>query len=63
VLWLARSLNMSVVAEGVEDLADWEALRAADCPAIQGYFFSKPLPSEDFHDLLMRIHQASVEAA
>jgi EAL domain-containing protein (putative c-di-GMP-specific phosphodiesterase class I) len=41
-----------VVAEGVEDLADWEALRAADCPAIQGYFFSRPVPAEDFHGLI-----------
>jgi diguanylate cyclase (GGDEF)-like protein/PAS domain S-box-containing protein len=63
VLWLARSLNMSVVAEGVEDLADWEALKAADCPAIQGYFFSKPVPAEDFHDMLAPLRQDSLEAA
>ncbi|MEU7901481.1 EAL domain-containing protein [Actinoplanes sp. NPDC049118] len=63
VLWLARSLNMSVVAEGVEDLADWESLRAADCPAIQGYFFSRPLAADDFHDLLTSTRRVSVEAA
>jgi diguanylate cyclase (GGDEF)-like protein len=54
VLWLARSLNMSVVAEGVEDPDDWNALWEADCPAIQGYLFSKPLPADDFHQLLLR---------
>jgi diguanylate cyclase (GGDEF)-like protein len=63
VLWLARSLNMSVVAERVEDHADWAALRAADCPAIQGYYFSKPLAPADFHDLLSRTHPVGQEAA
>ncbi len=52
VLWLARSLGMSTVAEGVEEIADWEALRAAGCPAVQGYFFSKPLPAPEFDRLL-----------
>jgi diguanylate cyclase (GGDEF)-like protein len=53
VLWLARSLSMSTIAEGVEELADWEALRAAGCPAVQGYFFSKPLPAAEF-DVMLR---------
>jgi diguanylate cyclase (GGDEF)-like protein/PAS domain S-box-containing protein len=48
VLWLARSLGMSVTAEGVEDEADWNELRNADCPAVQGYYISKPLPADDF---------------
>jgi diguanylate cyclase (GGDEF)-like protein len=63
VLWLARSLNMSVVAEGVEELADWEALRDADCPAIQGYFFSRPVTPEDFTDLLTQTRQVTLEVA
>ncbi|WP_327010493.1 EAL domain-containing protein [Dactylosporangium sp. NBC_01737] len=63
VLWLARSLNMSAVAEGVEDLADWEALRAADCPAIQGYLFSRPVTADDFSAMLTRTRRVSLEAA
>ncbi|MCU7728883.1 EAL domain-containing protein [Actinoplanes sp. KI2] len=63
VLWLARSLNMSVVAEGVEELADWEALRAAECPAIQGYFFSKPVAAEDFRDMLAPLREESLKTA
>ncbi|MFI5494991.1 putative bifunctional diguanylate cyclase/phosphodiesterase [Actinoplanes sp. NPDC051859] len=52
VLWLARSLGMTVVAEGVEEEEDWHALRAVDCPAIQGYLFSKPLAAADFDAML-----------
>jgi diguanylate cyclase (GGDEF)-like protein/PAS domain S-box-containing protein len=54
VLWLARSLGMSVVAEGVEELEDWNALSDANCPAIQGYYFSRPVPPADFEALLGR---------
>jgi diguanylate cyclase (GGDEF)-like protein/PAS domain S-box-containing protein len=59
VLWLARSLGMSVTAEGVEDEADWDTLRDADCPAVQGYYISKPLPAVEFEAFL----RSSVTAA
>jgi EAL domain-containing protein (putative c-di-GMP-specific phosphodiesterase class I) len=63
VLWLARSLNMSVVAEGVEDVADWDALRVADCPAIQGYYFSRPVTPGEFDAMLARFRAVSLTAA
>jgi diguanylate cyclase (GGDEF)-like protein/PAS domain S-box-containing protein len=52
VLGLATSLNMSVVAEGVEEPDDWQALAAAGCPAIQGYLISPPVPPPAFQRLL-----------
>ncbi|MEV6491109.1 EAL domain-containing protein, partial [Actinoplanes sp. NPDC051633] len=52
VLGLATSLNMSVVAEGVEERDDWQALAAAGCPAIQGYLISPPVPPTSFQRLL-----------
>jgi diguanylate cyclase (GGDEF)-like protein/PAS domain S-box-containing protein len=48
VLWLAQSLGMSAVAEGVEEEADVRALREIGCPQLQGYFFGKPMPPEEF---------------
>jgi EAL domain-containing protein (putative c-di-GMP-specific phosphodiesterase class I) len=43
IIGLARTLRMSVVAEGVETAADLRTLRALGCDHAQGYYFSKPL--------------------
>ncbi len=42
ILALARSLDLSVVAEGVEELGQFQFLRASGCMAFQGYLFGKP---------------------
>jgi len=41
---LAHRLNLSVVAEGVEDVATYERLRALGCDVIQGYLIGKAMP-------------------
>ncbi|PWC31013.1 GGDEF and EAL domain-containing protein [Azospirillum sp. TSO35-2] len=40
---IARDLSRTVVAEGVEDVEQWEALSRIGCDLIQGYFISRPL--------------------
>ncbi len=45
---MAKVLDVQVVAEGVETLAQLEVLRQLDCDFIQGYYFSKPLPLPAF---------------
>jgi len=52
VLWLAKALGMSVVAEGVEEEEDASMLARADCPAAQGYLFSRPVEPWAFEALL-----------
>ena len=43
---LGRRLDMSVIAEGVEDLETLELLHRCDCEQIQGYFIAKPMPGD-----------------
>ncbi len=46
-LVIARQLGLKTVAEGVEDQADWDFLRAAGCDLAQGYFIARPMPEAD----------------
>ena len=48
VIVLAHSMNLKVMAEGVENLEQLDILREQDCDFIQGYFFSKPLSAKEF---------------
>ena len=44
---LARTLGLSVVAEGVETEIQCQALRVSSCSHLQGYLFGKPVPAEE----------------
>lgn len=44
---LAHNLGLKVVAEGVENRETMDSLQQQGCDTLQGYFFSKPLPSEE----------------
>jgi diguanylate cyclase (GGDEF)-like protein/PAS domain S-box-containing protein len=52
VISMARSLKLRVVAEGVETLKELEFLQAHQCDEAQGYYFSRPVPAEQFAKLL-----------
>ena len=52
VIALAHNLDMQVVAEGVENEAQLEFLRAEGCDEIQGYLVSRPVPAEQLAELL-----------
>ena len=48
IISLARYLGLSVIAEGVETEAQYRKLKDAGVDICQGYYFSKPLPAEEF---------------
>ncbi|MET0014697.1 MAG: EAL domain-containing protein [Sedimenticola sp.] len=45
---LARKLDMTVVAEGVEDQSDWDQVEAVGCDLVQGYHVARPMPADQF---------------
>lgn len=48
IVQMGQALNMGLVAEGVESLAELEQLAAMGCERVQGYYFSRPLSDSDF---------------
>ncbi len=48
IIHLAHNLGCDVVAEGVETERQFEILKENKCDYVQGYYFSKPLPKEEF---------------
>jgi diguanylate cyclase (GGDEF)-like protein len=52
VIGMARSLKLRVIAEGVETLEEVAFLRAYRCEEAQGYYFSRPVPPQQFAVLL-----------
>ena len=53
IISLAKSLNLKVIAEGVETEAQMSFLREHHCDEIQGYYFSKPITAVEVADRLL----------
>ena len=54
ILSLANTLNLSVVAEGIETEKQLKFLQRNNCKYMQGYYFSKPLTSQQFIKFLQK---------
>ena len=52
ILDIAKFLGVPVVAEGVENKAQHDMLKCMGCQVIQGYYFSKPVPAEEFEKFI-----------
>ena len=62
IMGIADSLAVPVIAEGVETKEQMDALKSMGCAMVQGYYFSKPVPAEEFECFLQeRMEQQSKE--
>jgi EAL domain-containing protein (putative c-di-GMP-specific phosphodiesterase class I) len=59
IISMAKSLNLNVIAEGVENEEQMSFLRAHQCDEVQGYYFSKPLTIEQ---LIERFRMSKIDA-
>lgn len=57
IITLAKSLQLSVVAEGVEEVEQVELLHKEKCDEVQGYYFSKPISAEEFYEKFHKIEE------
>ena len=54
VLQMASNLDITVLAEGVETKEQIELLRSIGCDQVQGYYYAKPMPEDEFFELLKK---------
>lgn len=52
IIDLAHRFNLTVVAEGVEDMNTLATLKKMKCDSVQGFFFAKPMPADEFEQWL-----------
>ncbi len=52
VIALGKSMQLKVVAEGVETQEQKSFLDSEGCDEVQGYYYSRPVPEKDFVELL-----------
>lgn len=62
VIRMAKWMKLRVVAEGVEDRKEWDYLKSVECDLVQGFYFYKPMPEEDFILLVKRIKEEGTAA-
>ncbi len=63
IINMARALGLKTVAEGVETTEQLECLRQRGCDVVQGFHFSRPLPTDELETWLRRREAARLRAA
>lgn len=56
IINMAKQLNMKVLSEGIETEKQSEFLKEISCDMAQGYFYSKPMPIEQFKNLIIKLN-------
>ena len=61
IISMAKHLNLKVVAEGVEEITQFNYLMKSKCDFIQGYLFSRPITIEQIFDTLCNLQHKAKE--
>jgi diguanylate cyclase (GGDEF)-like protein len=48
IINLGQQMNLTVIAEGIEEIEQEECLKALGCDEVQGFFYAKPMPEDEF---------------
>lgn len=62
IISMAHHLEIKVIAEGVETKKQKDMLKNAGCEIVQGFYYSKPIPIEEYEELLKKAGQVETEA-
>lgn len=60
IINMAKQLNMKVLSEGIETETQSEFLKEIDCDMAQGYFYSRPIPIDQFKELIIQFNQKGI---
>ncbi len=60
IVMMGQSLELKLVAEGIETHAQWQMLQDLGCDFGQGYLFSRPLPAQELESFLHQQVQSSI---
>lgn len=55
VMTMAKELNMSTIAEGVETLDEVNILKRIGCEMVQGFYFARPMTHDNFYEILQKV--------
>ena len=61
ILDIAKNLKLPVIAEGVETEKQLTLLKNAGCEYVQGYYFSRPVPPEEFEEFIKRARMVNTD--
>ena len=62
IIDIAEYLKVPVIAEGVETEEQLTTLKTLGCDVVQGYYFSKPVPAEEFESFILQKKQQAAES-
>jgi EAL domain-containing protein (putative c-di-GMP-specific phosphodiesterase class I) len=62
IIAMSHSMGLCVIAEGIENEEQLQFVKDNDCDEMQGFYYSKPLPADEFREFVIRHNQLVISA-